>query len=481
MMESMKREVTIQVDRSDNTTSTADNTSTSIQQTADRQLQAEPNNDESPADQHADDGQPQAETDRAESPAFQTQPPSQGSPMVFSEIASDEDDAMHKEEVNELNRRRASYGTSQQPLLQSNASSGADLPHHTITESGEIELLDEDDLMIEKSILEKMSRSSMAKPQVQQILSQEQQGIQDSREHDPHHLGPSPWTEPDAPPVTEMLSFSKYDVPEKLFTDPSTSKKRIKASRTRSIGSSRSVGSSPSGIGQTTTKRTTDEPISRLAKEKATARTFDQHDHRGASHVPPSVEIAAESCESNSPIRITRRSGSPRHEEAESSTAMTTAPRNSTPVRRIQPVQQNAKETAPLGHMNPSEQSDTIQCNTDPPTKAASGYRDATAQRLAQEGDVGYSKPVFARGAVPSYYKAGQQNPQTPEEEEACKLLLYLSERYQEEIRYLKLEELILPLTAIDLLDACSGNVNHVLALIQFGMNGKSFAGLTVS
>ncbi|KAK3814168.1 MAG: hypothetical protein J3Q66DRAFT_389527 [Benniella sp.] len=473
-VESLKaREVMIQGDRSDNTTSTADNTSTSIQHTADRPLQVEPNNDESPADQHADDGQPQVETDRAKTPAFQTQPTSQGSPMVFSEIASDEDDAMHKEEVNELNRRRASYGTSQQSLLQLNASSAVDLPHHAITESGEIELLDEDDLMIEKSILEKMSRSSMVKPpelQVQQILSQEQQGIQDSQEHDPYHLGPFPWTEPDAPPVTEILSCSSYDIPEKFFTDPSTSKKRTKVNRTRSIGSS-PVGSS-SRIGQTGTKRTTDEPISRLAKEKATARTFDQHDHRGASHEPPSAEIAAESRESNSPIRITRRSGSPRHEEAESSTAITTAPRNSIPVRRIQPAQQNANETAPLRHMNPSEQSDTI-CNTDPPMKAASGYRDTAAQRPAQEGDVGYSKPIYARGAVPGYYKAGPCNPQTPEEEEACKLLLYLSELYQGKIRYLKLEELILPLTAIDLLDACSGNVDHVMALIHFGMDGK--------
>ncbi|KAF9364234.1 hypothetical protein BGX34_002154 [Mortierella sp. NVP85] len=470
------REVTIQGDRSGNTTSTADNTSTSVQHTADRQLQVEPNYDESPADQHADDGQRQVETDRAKTPAFQTQPISQGSPMVFSEIASDEDDAMHKEEVNELNRRRASYGTSQQPLLQSNTSSGVDHPHHAITESGEIELLDEDDLMIEKSILEKMSRSSMTKPpelQIQQIISQEQQGNQDSRENDPYHLGPDLWTESDAPPVTEMLSFSRFEIPEKLFTDPSTSKKRTKPSRTRSIGSARSVGSSPSRIGQTATKRTTNEPISRLAKEKATARTFDQHGHRGASHEPPSVEIAAESRESNSPTRITRRSVSPRHKEAGSSTAMTTAPHNSTPVRRIQPVQQNANETAPLRHMDPSEQGDTIQCNTDPPTKAASGYRGATAQRPAQEGDVGYSKPIFARGAVPDYYKAGQRNPQTPEEEEACKLLLYLSELYQKEIRYLKLEELILPLTAIDLLDACSGNVDHVLALIHHGMNGE--------
>ncbi|KAG0244088.1 hypothetical protein BGX31_009886 [Mortierella sp. GBA43] len=335
-------------------------------------------------------------------------------------------------------------------------------------EPGDIELTDEDDREIERLILSRMNRTTVTKPSIpekRRVAAQEEQGIDQNSQV--HYLERPTDTELSAQPVDEILSLSNFELPAKLLTGHSTSsKKHSKRSGTRSPGTSRTKGNTTSRLPGSA------PPAVSIAKGKDDA-SISSTDKRPSSGSHPNE---------------------PPHAHEVEDLPSTSAPHSSSTLTgqmlAIKPVQSiSSHGDAAERHRGQGQKEGQAKNQGQRQKEKQRQEQEQSNQRGEEQTTTSSSRQTTSETLIPTkrntsnsalvdvdgFYNRdlGDDPEDVQEMEKRKKLRLFLEDKYQKQIRHLMVHKLILPPRAIDILDACSGNLGAAYKFLNDGMSSE--------
>ncbi|KAG0302877.1 hypothetical protein BGZ98_007153 [Dissophora globulifera] len=291
--------------------------------------------------------------------------------------------------------------------------------------SATTDLTDEDDLFTERNILEKMHRSPHTDPTPLSSLDQRKTLLQDDSLHTPSEqdiIAAEIFAAFDDQFGDEPESPQDFELPAKLLIGRTSSPRQAKQ-RSRSRSSVDSLGRS-----DRTTESHSDSKRTRAVFGSSESIAKAEYPYKLASGEHPEVEVEVNMQELTP--RVSRD-----HDRYEASRRKSTKIKEST----LQVSRERKRSRAGM---------DRLETN-------------APDQQTMQ------------RDAVREYYTniSPRDGVHTKEEHLSyAKLMYYLGSIYQSEISELVYTELIHPRKAIDILDACSGNLSAAYSLINEGM-----------
>ncbi|KAG0323679.1 hypothetical protein BGZ99_002619 [Dissophora globulifera] len=325
--------------------------------------------------------------------------------------------------------------------------------------SATTDLTDEDDLFTERNILEKMHRSPHTDPTPLSSLDQKKTLLQDGSLHAPSEqdiIAAEIFAAFDDQFGDEPESPQDFELPAKLLIGRTSSPRQVKQ-RSRSRSSADSLGRS-----DRTTESHSDSKRTRAVFGSSESIAKAEYPYKLTSEEQTEVDVEVNMQELTP--RVSRdhdRDEASRRKSAKIKESTLQVPRERGRIgssrREVAKVKKSASHA-------PQERSKA---------GAAQEHRQVYRAGMDRLETNAPDQQTMQRDAVREYYTniSPKDDVHTKEERLSyAKLMYYLGSIYQSEISELVYTELIHPRKAIDILDACSGNLSAAYSLINEGM-----------